>query len=323
MRRREFIVLLGGVAAGVPPTARAQQPDRMRRVGIIFGGFRPNDPELQARVTALKRRLHDLGWAEGRNVTYDLRIGSGDQELLQTQVRELIANVPDVIASNSTAAMRLLVRATQTIPIVSLNVIDLIAAGIIQSLARPGGNVTGFTSFEPSIVGKWLDLLGEVAPATSRVAVIFDPPNAGFWRAAEATAKNAIPVSVATRADLQAKMELFAREPEGGLIILPSTVSTAHRDLIISLSNQYRLPAVFGFPYFPRGGGLLSYGIDVVDNFRRAASYVDRILHGAQPGDLPIQQPTKFQLVINLKTARAIGLTVPATLIARADEVIE
>jgi putative tryptophan/tyrosine transport system substrate-binding protein len=325
MRRREFIAGLGGAVVTWPITARAQQDGRVRRVGIIFGGFGPNDPELQARVAALKQGMQDQGWIEGRNVIYDLSIGGGDADRLQAQVNELIGKSPDVIASNSSAAMRALTGKTQTIPIVSLNVTDLVAAGVIPSLARPGGNVTGFTSFEPSIVGKWLELLNEVAPATQRIAVVFDPANAGFWRAAEkaATGKKTIALSVTTRSDLEREIGQFAREPGGALVFLPSTTSTAHRDLIIRLSAQHKLPTIFGFPYFAKEGGLLSYGIDVVDNFRRAASYVDRILRGAKPSDLPIQQPIKFQLVINMKTAKALGLTVPPKLLFTADEVIE
>ena len=269
--------------------------------------------------------MQDLGWIEGRNVAYDLQIGGGDVERLQAQVREMVGKTPDVIASNSSAAMRALTRETRTIPIVTMNVTDLVAAGVISSLARPGGNITGFTSFEPSMIGKWLDLLHEVAPTTSRVAVIFDPANADFWRAGEVAAKGkkTVAIPVVTRADLEREVDLFAREPGGGVVFLPSTVSTANRDLIVRQSNRHRLPTNFGFPYFAREGGLLSYGIDVVDNFGRAASYIDRILRGAQPSDLPIQQPIKFQLVINLKTAKALGLTVPPPLLARADEVIE
>jgi putative ABC transport system substrate-binding protein len=325
VKRREFIAGLGGAAATWPLAGRAQQHGGVRRVAIIFGGFGPNDPELQARVKALKDGMQEHGWIEGRNVAYDLSIGGGDAERLQAQVRELIDKSPDVIASNSSAAMRALLGQTQTIPIVSMNVTDLVAAGVIPSLARPGGNVTGFTSFEPSIVGKWLELLDEVAPATSRIAVIFDPANARFWRAAEATAtgKKMIAIAVATRSELEREVELFAREPGGALVFLPSTVSTANRDLIFRLSSQYQLPTIFGFHYFTKEGGLMSYGIDVVDNFRRAASYVDRILRGARPSDLPMQQPTKFQLVINLKTAKALGLTIPSKLLFTADEVIE
>lgn len=329
MRRREFIGLLGG-AATWPVVARAQQSERVRRIAVIFGGFGVNDPELHARVTALKSGMQDLGWVEGRNTIYTLDIAVGDLERLQTQVTELVKKSPDVIVCNGTAAMRAVLQVTQTIPVVAVNTTDLIAAGVTSSLARPGGNVTGFPSFEPSIIGKWLELMGEVAPTISRVAIIFDPPNRAFWQAAEAilngkqaSALRAVPIEVSTRLAMSREMELFAKNPQAGLIFPPSSISTASRTTIIEFAKQHRLPTVFGFPYLAREGALLSYGIDVPDSFRRSALYIDRIFRGTNPSDLPIQQPTKFILAINLGTARALGLTIPPTLLARADEVIE
>jgi len=328
VRRRELIVALGGTLAW-PLAARAQQPERMRRIGVLMS-FAANDPEAQSRVAAFEKGLRDLGWVEGRNLRIDYRWGD-NADALRVHATELVRMLPDLILANSTPATAALQEQRHAIPIVFTQVADPVGQGFVSKLAQPGGNLTGFTTFEFSIGTKWLETLKEVAPRVTRVALIFNPETAPFadlfWRPIEAAAPSLglVPISAAARDtdELARLTDAFARGPNGGLVVLPEVSTVNHRGLIIDLAARYRLPAVYPYRSFAASGGLLSYGVDVADIFRRAASYVDRILKGTSPGDLPIQAPTKYELVINLKTAKAFGLTVSPTLLARADEVIE
>jgi putative tryptophan/tyrosine transport system substrate-binding protein len=330
MRRREFVTLLGGAAAAWPLAARAQQPDRMYRIGVMIVNGE-NDPEGQSRIAVFRRGLQQLGWMEGRNLLIDYRWGVSEPARARAFARELVSFAPDVIVVNGTPGLAALRDATSSIPVVFVMVVDPVGAGYVQSLARPGGNITGFLSFEPEMGGKWLELLKEIAPGLSRVAGILDPAFRGFaavWRAIE-TLGPRVGLEVTRLAfrnpadDIESAVGAFAQLTGGGLIVLPTAVNNLHRERIISLAASHRLPAVYPFPPYTTSGGLMSYGIDTLDVFRRSASYVDRILRSEKPADLPVQAPTKFDLVINLKTAKALGLTVPPTLLARADEVIE
>jgi putative tryptophan/tyrosine transport system substrate-binding protein len=328
MRRREFITLLGGTASvSWPAMARAQQPARMKRVGFLTG---LDDVEARARFAAFSQALAALGWIADRNVDIIARFGTADPGLNQAHVTEIIALAPDVIVASNPISIAASIRATPTIPIVFTLQPDPIAEGFVPSLARPGGNVTGFTSVEPAMAGKWVELLKQVAPAIKRVAMLDDPatPLEGvfaqpFADAAGALAIESIIPRVRDGAEIDRVIGDFARQPNGGLILPPSAGIGAKRAAIIPLAAKYRMPAIYAWRYLAVEGGLMSYGPDVLDLYRRPASYVDRILKGAKPADLPVQQPTKFELVINLKTAKALGLTVPPTLLARADEVIE
>jgi putative tryptophan/tyrosine transport system substrate-binding protein len=328
MKRRELITLLGGAAAW-PLAARAQQPDRMRRVGVLTG-FAKDDPESQRRVTAFLRGLRELGWWDGRNVRVDFRWGAGDYNRIRTYAKELVSLNPDVILVNSSSVLLPLRKETLTIPIVFVQVNDPVGSGLVASLAHPGGNITGFAPAEFSLSGKSLEALKEIAPGTTRVMVFLDassPPMVGMLRSIEA-AGHALRVQVSAAtvtnvAEIEPAVEVFAQEPNGALIVLASPFSNAHRALLIALAAKHQLPAIYPYRYFVTEGGLASYGVDPADQYRQAASYIDRILRGTKPGDLPVQQPTKFELVINLKTAKMLGLDVPATLLGRADEVIE
>jgi putative ABC transport system substrate-binding protein len=329
MRRREFITLLGGAAAAWPLAARAQQSGRVRRIGALMG-IAENDPESQARITAFLQRLQELGWTEGRNVRIDYRFAGGDTRRMRAYAAELVGLAPDVILVQSNDGLAALRQETRTVPIVFAVVADPVGSGFVESLARPGGNITGFTIFEPSLGGKWLQALKEIAPGVTRVAAILHPEttaNVGFLRAAEAAAPSfgmtLTAEGVHDAAEIERAVTAFAAEPNGGLVVLPHPVTAAHRDLIIGLAARHRLPAVYAFRFFATAGGLMAYGNDSVDLFRRAAAYVDRILKGEKPGELPVQAPIKFELFINLKTAKALGLEVPPTLLGRADEVIE
>jgi putative tryptophan/tyrosine transport system substrate-binding protein len=331
MRRRNFIVGLASTTATWPLAARAQQrPDRVRRVGILFGGFSDSDPELKARVAAFKRQLQELNWIEGRNVHIDLRFGRGDKDRLRANAQELIGLMPDVITANSAPAVLELARQTKVIPIVFANVFDPIGSGLVASLAQPGGNITGFSSFEPAMVGKWLELLKEIAPSVTRVTAMFDrdiSSDAQFAQTAERLAPSlnlqyvAAPVSNA--ADIQEAIDASVRQSNCGLVVMGGTMTAANREAIVQLAAQHRVPAIYANRYYVTSGGLLSYGVDGVDLFRRAGTYVDLILRGTKPPDLPVQTPTKFELVINLKTAKSLDLNVPDKLLATADEVIE
>jgi len=331
VKRRTFIALLGSAAAAWPLAARAQQPDRMRRIGVLMG-YAENDSEAQVWVAAFREGLQKLGWTEGRNTKIDTRWATpGDAEAMQRFAKELVAVKPDVILSNTTPTTTALLQQTRTIPIVFAIVGDPIGSGFVASFPRPGGNVTGFNVSEPTQAGKWVELLKEIAPRVSRVAMLFNPASATYaeyWlnpfkAAATSFAVEAIAAPVRDGSELDTVVAAQARESNSGLIAMPDSFTDAHRVEITSLAARYRLPAVYPYRFFAEVGGLLSYGVDQTDNFRRAATYVDRILKGAKPSELPVQAPVKFELVINLKTAKALGLDVPLQLQQRADEVIE
>jgi ABC-type uncharacterized transport system substrate-binding protein len=329
MKRREFISLLGGAAATWPLAARAEQGGRMRRIGVLQA-VGESDPEAQLRRRAFVGNLQKLGWTEGANVTIDYRWAGGDADRIRLYATELTGMRPDVIWTSGALPLLPLKRATRTIPIVFTQIYDPVGSGFVASLTRPGGNITGFTLGEFSMGGKILEVLKEAAPQVNRVAVILNleqPPHVAMWRSIEATAPlfgvRLTPADMQGPAEIEHTIEAFAREPNGGLIVLPGPISIAHRELITALAARHRLPAAYAFRFFVTGGGLVSYGIDSAEQSRQAAGYVDRILKGENPGDLPVQQPTKFELVINLKTAKALGLDVPPSLLARADEVIE
>ena len=329
MRRREFIALLGGAAAVWPLAARALQGERMRRIGALMAQAE-DDPDRGIRVAAFAQGLQQLGWTIGGNVRIDYRWSTGDVERSR-YAAELVALKPDVLFATSGATVGALQQATRTVPIVFVTVIDPVGGGWVASLARPGGNATGFGASEFSLSGKWLELLKEIAPRVTRVAVIRDPSvpaGSGGFAAIQTVAPSfgieLTPVGVRDADEIERGITAFARSPNGGLIMVgpPSSV-TLHRDLIIRLAAQHRLPAVYGTRFYVANGGLIAYAADPVDQFRRAAGYIDRILKGEKPADLPVQAPTKYELVVNLKTAKAIGLEVPATVLARADEVID
>jgi ABC-type uncharacterized transport system substrate-binding protein len=330
MKRRDFITLLGGAAAAWPLAAHAQQPDRMRRIGVLMS-LAESDPEAQARVTAFLQGLQTLGWAEGRNVRIDIRWAASDASLMQQFARELVELQPDLILSHNTPTTASLLRQTRTIPIVFVVVSDPVGSGFVASFPRPSGNVTGLTNIEPTMAGKWLELLKEIAPIVARVALLFNPATAPyaeyylgpFKAAAASLALEMIAAPVRDTSELESAIAAQARAPNGGLVVMTDSFLVAHREEITSLAARHRLPAVYPFRFFVELGGLLSYGNDLFDSFRRAATYADRILKGATPNELPVQAPVKFELVINLKTAKALGLEIPPTLLARADEVIE
>ncbi len=329
MKRRDFITMLGGAALAWPLAARAQQPERVRRVGVLLSSA-AGDPEAQLRVAAFEDGLRDLGWIKGRNLRLEYR-WADNADLLRTHATELARMAPDLILANSTPVMAALQEQRPTVPIVFTQVTDPIGQGLVSNLGHPGGNLTGFTSFEFSIGSKWLETLKQVAPHVTRVALLFNPATAPFadlfWRPIETAARSfaIAPVSVGARNtdELERLVEAFAREPNGGLMVVPEVSTVNHRGLIVALAARHRLPAVYPLRSFAASGGLLSYGVDVADVFRRAAAYVDRILKGTSPGELPIQAPTKYELVINLKSAKDLGLDIPPMLLARADEVIE
>jgi ABC-type uncharacterized transport system substrate-binding protein len=328
MRRREFITLLGGAVAAWPLVASAQQGERVRRIGVLMY-LAADDPEGQARIAAFTSALQQLGWSEGRNLRIETRWATAND--IRRHAAELVAIAPDVLLGGTgTATVAPLLEATRTVPIVFVSVIDPVAAGFVDSLARPGGNATGFTIFEYGLSGKWLELLKEIAPRVTRAAVLRDPAVAsgiGQFAAIQALAPSLgmelRPVDVRDAGEIERAVTAFARVPNGGLIVTASGLTMGHSDLIISLASRHRLPAIYWNRRFVPGGGLIAYGPDTIDPFRLAAGYVDRILKGEKPADLPVQAPTKYELVINLKTAKTLGLDIPPTLLARADEVIE
>jgi putative ABC transport system substrate-binding protein len=328
VRRREF--LIGGAAAAWPCGAWGQQGERVRRVGVLMASA-ADEPNAQARIAALLQRLQQLGWRDGRNVHIDTRWATTKPADIRRHAGELAELAPDVIlAGSGTATVAPLLQATRTVPIVFAVVIDPVGAGFVDSLARPGGNATGFTIFEYGMSGKWLELLKETAPGVKRVAVLRDPTIAsgiGQFAAIQAVAPSLAveltAVDVRDAPEIERAVTGFARSSNGGLIVTASALATRHRDLIVALADRYRLPAIYPYSFFVTVGGLLSYGPDYVDQFRQVASYVDRVLKGEKPADLPVQSATKYETVINLKTAKVLGLTVPPTLLARADEVIE
>jgi putative tryptophan/tyrosine transport system substrate-binding protein len=326
MRRRGFITLLGGTAAW-PLMVQAQQKDRLRRIGVLMG-LSANDKEAQLRVKAFESSWPELGWIEGRNIHVDYRWAPGDFALMRTEAAKLVATAPEVILANGTSVLTALREATQSIPIVFLGVSDPEGAGIVANLARPGGHMTGFTNFEPAMGGKWLQTLKEIAPHVSRVGVIRNPAAlTRIWQnivtEAASTGTEAIDCGARGADEINMAIGAFGGQPNTGLIVLPDPILVAHRGLIIELAAKQRHPAVYPFRSYADSGGLLTYGVDVQDQARRSAFYIDRILKGARPGDLPVQAPTKFELIINLKTAKSLGLEVPPSLLARADEVIE
>jgi ABC-type uncharacterized transport system substrate-binding protein len=333
MRRRDFITLIGGAAAAWPITARAQQGEGMRRVGVLIGSgahVDADDTDAQARLVAFQQALAQLGWTDGRNVRIEVRRGGGDAERIRQYAAELVALAPDVILASGAAPMTPLLQVTRTVPIVFAGVADPVGAGFVDSLARPGGNATGFLMFEYSLSGKWLELLKQIAPGVTRAAIIRDPANpsgTGQFGAIQSVAPplgiDVSAINLRDAGEIERAVTAFARSANGGLIATASALTVVHRDRIIALAARHKLPTVYHRRLFVNNGGLISYGPDLIDHFRLAAGYVDRILKGEKPADLPVQAPTKYELVVNLRTAKALGLTVPDTVLARADEVIE
>ena len=329
MRRRKFIALLGGTIVVRPRAARAQQSDRMRRVGVLMG-FDENDQIWQSYLTAFRQRLKEFGWTEGHDVQIDSRFTGEDSERIRIVARDYVATAPDVIFATTNPVVSALIQETRTIPIVFSWVSDSVGSGFVASLARPGGNITGFHNFEPTFGGKWLQLLNEIAPGVRRAAVVHVPEiaaNVALLHAAEVTSTSVgITVTAAgvrNAADIERALAAFAREPNGGLIVTPSPLTATKRQLIVDLASRLGLPAIYPFRFYSESGGLISYGIDQMEHVREAASYVSRILRGTKPSELPVQLPTKYQLVVNLKAANSLGLTVPNAIRLLADEIIE
>jgi putative ABC transport system substrate-binding protein len=329
MRRREFITLLGG-AASWPLAARAQQAERVRRIGVLMNSPAQDNSEGQARLSAFLQGLQQSGWTDGRNVRLDPRWGAGEADRNRTYAAEMVALAPDVILASGSLAVAASLQTTRTVPIVFVQVTDPVGTGFVESLARPGGNATGFTIFEYGMSGKWLELLKEIAPHVTRAAVLRDPAIAsgiGQFATVQAVAPSLgvelSPVDVRDTSEIERAVTAFAHSGNGGLIVTSSALASRYRDLIITLAARHKLPAVYGGRWFVTAGGLLSYGPDYIDQYRRAAGYVDRILKGEKPADLPVQSATKYELAINLKTAKTLGLDIPQSVLARADEVIE
>jgi putative ABC transport system substrate-binding protein len=327
--RRGFITLLGGAAAAWPFAASAQQIERMRRIGMLMN-LAADDPESLRRITAFVQRLQQLGWTDGHNIRIDARWGAGDADRYRTLATELLALAPDVIVVATTSVTGVVRRATRTVPIVFVQVIDPVGGGFVDNLAKPGGNVTGFMQYEYAMSGKWLELLKEIVPQLTRVGVVRDPGDTsqiGQFAAIQSIAPSlgvtVTPISLHDAFEIERDVTAFARSANGGLIVPGSALATFNRTLIVTLAARNKLPVVYSNPVFVTDGGLMAYGPDRVDHYRLAAGYVDRILKGDKPADLPVQAPTKYELVINLKTAKALGLDVPTSLLARADEVIE
>jgi putative tryptophan/tyrosine transport system substrate-binding protein len=330
MQRRGFITLLGGAAASWPLVAWAQRPDRMRRLGVLMA-VAESDADVQKGIAIFLQRLQELGWKDGRNIRIDYRWGGGDAELIQTLAKELFDLQPDVLIGHSTPSAKALLKQTRVIPIVFLTVTDPLGQGLVASLSNPGGNITGFSVFEFSLGSKWLETLKQIAPGIRRVTAIFNPETAPYYglylqsisTTLPALAVQSIAAPVHSEADIENVIRKVASEPDSGLFVLPDSHNVVHRKRIIELTVKFRLPTIYYFRYFVSDGGLISYGPDELDLFRRSADYVDRILKGTDPSDLPVQQPTKFELVINLRTAKEMGIEIPTSLLARADEVIE
>jgi putative ABC transport system substrate-binding protein len=331
MRRRQFIAALGGAVAAWPSLLRAQHVDRPRQIGILMSVV-PDDPSGDADIAAFRQGLDELGWIDGRNIHVHLRFPGGDLERIRALAKDLVDLKPDVLLSRSTPATMALRRETDVIPIIFVNIAELVVeSGLAQTLARPGGNVTGFTNFESSIGGKWLQLLKEVDPRISRIGMIYNPQTAPFGRsflrsvqsAAPMLSLQAVDLPVQAATDIEMALTMFAREKGGSLVAIPDSFTLEHRHLIIALAARYHLPAVYSYLSATRSGGLMAYAVDTRDAMRRAAGYVDRILKGAKPAELPVQQPAQFALSVNLKTAKALGLEFPPSLVATADEVIE
>jgi putative ABC transport system substrate-binding protein len=327
IRRREFVFTLGGAAAAGPLAARAQQGERMRRIGVLMN-LAEGDPEGEARIAAFRRALQQLGWTDGHNVRINYRWAAGDAGRFHRYAEDLLALAPDIILASATPSIQALQEATRTVPIVFVNVADPVGSGFVESLARPGGNATGFIPLESGIGAKWLELLKEIAPGVTRVAVLRDftlglSQLGAIQAVAPSFGVELRAIGVREANEIERDVAAFARYPNGGLIVTASTSAAVYRLLITMLAARHRLPTVYSFRYFVTVGGLISYGTNSIDPFRRAAGYVDRILKGEKPADLPVQAPTKYELVINLKTAKALGIEIPPTVLARADEVIE
>ena len=326
--RRDFITVLGGAAAW-PLGAGAQQSERVRRIGVLMGVT--SDSEGQARIVVFKQVLQTLGWTEGANVQIDIRWTEGNiAERIRANAAELVGMVPDVILANGTPVSAALRRESQSVPVVFVAVTDPIGSGLVSNLARPGGNITGFTVFEYQMAGKWMEIIKEAAPGTRHVGLLHNPTNpavAGFFPefriAAQSLATPLTVLDARNAKEIEREFDVFTQQPNGSMIVLPDPFTSAHRELIIKLSARHRVPTIYPFNLFAKAGGLVSYGPDILNLFERAAPYVDRILKGTAPGDLPVEQPIKYELIVNLKTANMLGLEVPATLLARADEVIE
>ena len=328
MRRREFITLVGGFAAW-PLSSHAQQPEQMRRIGVLMN-FAADDAAAQARLTVFLQALQKLGWTDGRNVRIDIRWSASDPERIRRYAAELVALTPDAIVASTTPSVAALVQATRALPIVFVQVADPVGAGFIDSLGEPGGNATGFTIYEYGMSAKWLEMLKEIAPRVTRAGIVRDPASVaeiGMFGAIQSVAPSLgmqlSPINLRDASEIERGISAFAHEPNCGLIVVGAASAFVHREQIIALAARYQLPAVYPDRVFISTGGLISYGPDRLDAYRRAAGYVDRILRGAKPADLPVQAPTKYELVINLKTAKALGLTVPPSMLARADKVIE
>jgi putative ABC transport system substrate-binding protein len=329
MKRREFITLFGGAAAAWPLAAHAQQTERMRRIGVLMN-VAADDPEAQARNVAFLQGLHELGWTDGRDVRIDYRWAAGDADRLRRYAAELVALAPDVVLASGTSTVGPLQRASGTVPIVFAGVTDPVGAGFVNSMARPGSNATGFISFEYGLSGKWLELLKQIAPGVTRVAVLRDPEisgGTGQFGAIQSVAPSfgveLSPINVRDAGEIERAIAAFARSSNGGLILTASGLAFVHRDLIIALAARHKLPTIYYYRIFVSAGGLVSYGPDPHNQYRLAASYVDRILKGEKPADLPVQAPTKYELAINLKTAKTLGLEIPSSVLALADEVID
>jgi putative ABC transport system substrate-binding protein len=328
--RRNFLATLGGAAAAWPLAVRAQQAERVRRIGVLTAGTDANDPDAQARNAVLVKTLQQLGWVEGRNLRIDYLWGEGLANVIRKQAAELVALAPDVILASGTSALGTLLQATHTVPIVFVNVSDPVGSGFVDSLSRPGGNATGFMQFEYSLSGKWLELLKQIAPAVTRAAVLRDAAltsGIGQFAVIQSVASSVgvevSPVNVREAGEIERAIAAFARSPNGGLVVTSSALAVRHRELIIALAARHKLPAIYYRRYRIASGGLVSYGYDLPDQYRRAAAHLDRVLKGEKPADLPVEAPTRYELVINLKTAKALGLEIPPTVLARADEVIE
>jgi putative tryptophan/tyrosine transport system substrate-binding protein len=329
MRRRDFIKAIAGSGAVWPLTVRAQQPARVRIIGATTS-LSQDDPEDKARIAAFRQSLQELGWTVGGNVRIEYRYGSGNAERIRKNATELVALAPDVILVTGTPSLEPLLRETRTVPIVFVQIPDPVGAGFVESLSRPGGNATGFTVFDYDIAAKWLELLKEIAPNVTRVALVRDASTSagvGQWAASQAVASalklDLRPVNVSDVADIERTIGVFARDANGGMVVTASGPSIVHRDLIITLAARSKLPAIYWERFFVVAGGLISYGVHTIDQYRRAAGYVDRILKGEKPSDLPVQTPTKLELIVNTGTAKRLGITIPQTVLARADEVIE
>ena len=328
MKRRAFITLLGGAAAAWPLAAHAQQ-ERMRRIGVLTN-LDEADPELKGWLTAFQVELQKLGWAQGRNISFEYRWPGSDEQHLQSSAADLVKAAPDVIFAAATPALVALYRESRSLPIVFVQVSDPVKLGFVASLARPGGNMTGFTTFEYPVGGKWLELLKDTAPGRTRVAVLLDPSNPsglaylqGVEAAAASLGVQLTHADVHNAADIERAISDFAQQPNGALVVAPTAATILHRNLIVTLAARHRLPAVYPYRFFASSGGFISYGVDLAEQYRQAAGYVDRILRGANPGELPVQLSSKFELVVNLKTAKALGLTIPEPFLQHADEVIE